>query len=397
MIRKVVLCLLASPIFIAFLCAADSRAIADGAFDEFIRQDFASLAKRFSPEMSAALPLEKLAGVSPVLKQLGALCTGRPTPQVMAVQGMDVFIYTCDFSMTRMNIVITVNPAGQIAGLQIAPPPAEAPKPGELVVVTDSIKLPATLALPTGTGPFPIVVLVHGSGPNDRDETVGANAPFKDLAEGLAARGVATLRYVKRTKQYPQSPVATVKEEVIDDALSALALARQQPGVDPQRVFLLGHSMGAYLAPRIAQGGPAPAGIVLLAGSVRPILDLAREQLQYLGAPLSMLDTLRASAPASYWDDLAGYDPVALARKVQAPFLILQGERDYQVTMTDFNLWREGLKARQDVTLKSYPKLNHLFLEGEGKSLPAEYSTPGHIPAYVLDDIAAFVKKPAGK
>jgi dipeptidyl aminopeptidase/acylaminoacyl peptidase len=225
---------------------------------------------------------------------------------------------------------------------------------------------------------------------------VGANAPFKDLAEGLAARGVATLRYVKRTKQY-QSPVATVKEEVIDDALSALALARQQPGVDLQRVFLLGHSMGGYLAPRIAQGDPALAGIVLLAGSVRPILDLAREQLQYLGAPPSMLDTLRASAPASYWDDLAGYDPVALARKVQAPFLILQGERDYQVTMTDFNLWKEGLKARQDVTLKSYPKLNHLFLEGEGKSLPAEYSTPGHIPAYVLDDIAAFVKKPAGR
>jgi hypothetical protein len=397
MLRKLVLCLLSSLVLVASLAAADSRAVADGAFDEFIRQDFASLAKRFSPEMSAALSPEKLAGVSPMLKQLGALRSGRPAPQVMAVQGMSVFIYTCDFPMTRMNIVITVNPAGQIAGLQIVPTPAEAPKPGELLVVTGSIKLPATLALPTGTSPFPIVVLVHGSGPNDRDETVGANAPFKDLAEGLAARGVATLRYVKRTKQYPQSPVATVKEEVIDDALSALALARQQPGVDPQRVFLLGHSMGAYLAPRIAQGGPAPAGIVLLAGSVRPILDLAREQLQYLGAPPSMLDTLRASAPASYWDDLAGYDPVALARKVQTPFLILQGERDYQVTMTDFNLWKEGLKARQDVTLKSYPKLNHLFLEGEGKSLPAEYSTPGHIPAYVLDDIAAFVKKPAGK
>jgi dienelactone hydrolase len=397
MIRKLVLCLLSSLVLVASLAAADSRAIADAAFDEFIRQDFANLAKRFSPEMSAALPLEKLAGVSPILKQLGALRTGRPAPQVMSVQGMNVYVFTCDFSMTRMNIVIAVNPAGQIAGLQITPTPAEAPKPGELVVVTGSIKLPATLALPTGASPFPIVVLVHGSGPNDRDETVGANAPFKDLAEGLAARGVATLRYVKRTKQYPQNPVATVKEEVIDDALSALALARQQPGVDPQRVFLLGHSMGAYLAPRIAQGGPAPAGIVLLAGSVRPILDLAREQLQYLGAPLSMLDTLRASAPASYWDDLAGYDPVALARNVQAPFLILQGERDYQVTMKEFELWKEGLKARQDVTLKSYPKLNHLFLEGEGKSLPAEYSTPGHIPAYVLDDIAAFVKKPAGK
>lgn len=379
------------------LSAADSRVVADAAFDELIRQDFASLAKRFTPEMSAALPPEKLAAVGPVLKQLGALPSGRPAPQVTAAQGVDVFVFPCDFAAAKMNVVITVNSAGQLAGLRLMPSAPEPPKPGELTVGAGAIRLPATLALPTGAGPFPVVVLVHGSGPNDRDETVGANAPFKDLAEGLAARGVATLRYVKRTKQVPQSPVATVKEEVVDDALSALSLARQQPGVDPKRVFLLGHSMGAYLAPRIAQGDPALAGIVLLAGSVRPILDLAREQLQYLGAPLSVLDTLRAAAPPTYWDDLATYDPVALARKVQAPFLILQGERDYQVTMKEFELWREGLKARRDVTLKSYPKLNHLFLEGEGKSLPAEYSTPGHIPAYVLDDIAAFVKKPAGK
>ncbi len=397
MLRKLALCLISFLILASSLTAADSRAVADAAFDELIRQDFASLAKRFSPEMSAALPPEKLAAaVGPVLKQLGALPSGRPAPQVTAAQGVDVFVFPCDFSAAKLNIVIAVNSAGQLAGLRIMPPPPEPPKPGELTVGAGNIRLPATLALPTGAGPFPIVVLVHGSGPNDRDETVGANAPFKDLAEGLAARGVATLRYVKRTKQVP-SPVATVKEEVIDDALSALTLARQQPGVDPKRVFLLGHSMGAYLAPRIAQGDPALAGIVLLAGSVRPILDLAREQLQYLGAPPSMLDTLRAAAPATYWDDLASYDPLALARKVQAPFLILQGERDYQVTMKEFELWREGLKARQDVTLKSYPKLNHLFLEGEGKSLPAEYSTPGHIPAYVLDDIAAFVKKPAGK
>jgi len=130
---------------------------------------------------------------------------------------------------------------------------------------------------------------------------------------------------------------------------------------------------------------------------VRPILELAREQLQYLGAPMATLETLKAGAPATYWDDLNAYDPVATALKVKAPFLILQGERDYQVTMTEFDLWKAGLKGRKDVTYRSYPKLNHLFLEGEGKSKPAEYSTPGHIPAYVLDDIAAFAKNPAGK
>ena len=71
---------------------------------------------------------------------------------------------------------------------------------------------------------------------------------------------------------------------------------------------------------------------------------------------------------------------------------LADGAKDYQVTMKDFELWRAGLKGRPNVTLKSYPKLNHLFLEGEGKSLPSEYSKPGHIPDYVLDDIAAFVK-----
>jgi hypothetical protein len=391
--RRLALCLFTFPILVASLGAADSRAIADAAFDELVRYDFASLAKRFSPEMSAAVPVEKLE----VVKQLGALRGGRPTAQTATMPGQDVFIYTCDFTVAKMNVVIAVNSAGQLSGLRLMPPAAPPPAPGELVVATGNIKLPATLALPSGTGPFPVVVLIHGSGPQDRDESLGPNAPFKDLAEGLAARGVATLRYVKRTKQYPQSPVATVKEEVIDDALSALALARKQPGVDPKRVFLLGHSLGGYLAPRIAQGDPALAGVVLLAGSVRSIRDLVRDQVQYLGAPPSTADTVMAALPAPYLDDLAGYDPLALARKVQAPFLILQGERDYQVTMTDFNMWKEGLKARQDVTLKSYPKLNHLFLEGDGKSMPAEYATPGHIPAYVLDDIAAFVKKPAGK
>jgi hypothetical protein len=376
------------------LCAADNRAVAEAAFDEFIRQDFAALAKRFSPELSAALPAEKLAGVAPVLKSLGAL-RGRPAPQVAAVQGVDVFTFPADFENAKMNVIIAVNPAGQLAGLRITPPPAEAPKPGELTVNTGAIRLPATLSVPQGKGPFPAIVLVHGSGPHDRDETLGPNTPFKDLAEGLAARGIATLRYVKRTRQNPQNPVATVKEEVIDDALSAVALARQQAGVDPKRVFLLGHSLGAYLAPRIARADPALAGVVLLGGNVRPILELAREQLQYLNAPLATLETLKAGAPPAYWEDLNAYDPVATALKVQAPLLILQGERDYQVTMKEFGLWRSGLKGRKDTTFRSYPKLNHLFLEGEGKSLPAEYAVPGHIPAYVLDEIAAFVKKQA--
>jgi hypothetical protein len=378
--------------------ATDPRPIAEAAFDELVRQDFSSLVKRFSPEVLAALPADKAAAqLGPMVQSLGPLRSGRPVPRVASVQGSDVFIFPSEFQNSRLNVVITVNAAGQVSGLWFMPPDPEPARPGDLFVVTGDLKLPATLTLPSGDGPFPAVVFMHGSGPNDRDETIGPNAPFKDLAEGLAARGVASLRFVKRTKQYPGRPVATVKDEVIDDALSALALLRQQPKIDPKRVYLLGHSLGAYLIPRIAPSDPAAAGFIMLAGNARPIDEVAAEQVKYLGAPPETLAQLKQAAPASYWDDLKAYDPAGAALKITAPLLILQGERDYQVTMKDFEMWRAALKGRQNVTLKSYPKLNHLFLEGEGKSMPAEYGQPGHIPTYVLDDLAAFMGAKAGR
>jgi len=385
-------------LFVATLPAADSRAIADAAFEELFNQDFAALAKRFSAEMSAAMPSEKLpAAIGPVLKSLGKLLSGRPEPQVTSVNGYDVFLYPAELERAKMTVVITINSEGQVGGLFLRPTQPDAVKPGELAVTSGNIKLPASLVVPEGEGPFPAIVLVHGSGPGDRDETVGANTPFKDLAQGLAKHGVATLRYVKRTRQYPQRGVATVQDEVIEDALSALVLARSQPNIDPRRVFLLGHSLGAYLAPRIATADTKIAGIIMLAGNVRPVLELAREQLQYLHAPEERLQQLKAAAPASYWEDLTAYDPVATARQLEMPILVLQGERDYQVTMKEFELWRSGLQEKEDISFNSYPKLNHIFLEGEGESKPEEYNKPGHIPDYVYADIAAFVNHTQGR
>lgn len=397
-LRHLCVCVIATCLLLVNpLHAADSRGIAESAFDELVRQDFPALAKRFSPQMRAAAPEDRMpAQLGSAVNSLGPLRGARPQPRIGRVQNNDVFVFPAEFQNSRANILISINADGQVAGLFFQPPDPEPPQPGELVVVTGEIRLPATLTLPEGSGPFPAAVLVHGSGPHDRDETVAANAPFKDLAEGLARRGVATLRYVKRTRQYPR-PVATVKEEVIDDAVSALALLRRQPRIDAKRVFLLGHSLGGYLAPRIAQRDSAVAGVILLAGFVRPLEEVAREQIAYLGAPPEAMGQFKRTAPASYWDDLSTYDPAGAAQKLAVPFLVLQGERDYAVTMKDFELLRAALKGRRDATLKSYPKLNHLFLEGEGKSLPAEFSKPGHIPAYVLDDIAAFIKGSTGK
>jgi dienelactone hydrolase len=285
--------------------------------------------------------------------------------------------------------------------------------------------LPGTLTMPVGNGSFPAVVLVHGSGPNDRDETILASKPFRDLAWGLASQGVAVLRFDKRTRVYGAKVAAlanfTVKEESVDDALAAVQLLRQTPGVDAKRIFVLGHSLGAGLAPRVGAADPKIRGLVVMAGPTTPLEDAFVRQYEYLLALDGSLsdderkfidDARRQTArikqltPAdlgskemlhgarvAYWLDLRAYDAVATARRLKQPVLVLQGERDFNVTMTDFAGWQRLAAAKKNVTTKSYPKLDHLFLEGEGPSNEAQYVVPRNIPKYVIDDIAAFVKR----
>lgn len=275
--------------------------------------------------------------------------------------------------------------------------------------------------MPNGPGPFPAVVLVHGSGPNDRDESIGPNKPFKDLAWGLATRGVAVLRYEKRTKQCPAQMMQsmstlTVNEEVVNDALAAVAYLRGVPAVDPDRVFILGHSLGGTVAPRIAARDPRLAGLILLAASNRNLADLMVEQNEYLATldgtvtaeEAQALDQLCKQvervkaldfkegevilgAGRAYWADILAYDPVATARSLTVPMLILQGERDYQVTRVDFAAWKDGLAGRAGVQFKSYPALNHLFIAGSGQPNPGEYDVPGNVAREVVDDIAAWI------
>src|SRR5208282_2328616 len=149
--------------------------------------------------------------------------------------------------------------------------------------------LPGTLTRPRGVASAPLLILVHGSGPNDRDETLGPNTPFRDLAHGLASRGIAVLRYDKRTYAHKQKLIKeglnktiTIKEEVIDDVLATLAKVRDLSGIDPDRIFVLGHSGGGSLAPVIAQRDGKLAGILLLAAGSRPVEEVLREQLNYV-------------------------------------------------------------------------------------------------------------------
>jgi dipeptidyl aminopeptidase/acylaminoacyl peptidase len=182
-----------------------------------------------------------------------------------------------------------------------------------------------------------------------------------------------------------------MNQETVDDAVRGAALLREDPAVDPGRVFVLGHSQGGYMMPRILERASKVAGAIILAGNVRSIQELLGSQIAYLKGDPADAAKLLKSLPSGYLADLAGYDPTSEAKRIELPLLILQGERDYQVTMQDFSLWKAALGASKNVMFRSYPALNHLFIVGEGESTPAEYQKAGHVDRAVVEDIANWI------
>ncbi len=378
---------------------------------------------QFSPEMKKAISLETYSTqVGRLMAALGKPLNEDPPRTSHRGDAVTVTI-ALHWPQATLNFIVSWNAAGEIQGAWFRPPEAnaapyqtpeyshpEAFSSREVTVGEDEWKLPGTLTMPKGKGPWPAVVLVHGSGPNDRDETVGGVRVFRDLAEGLSSRGIAVLRYDKRTKVHPgqcaADPHFTMSRETVDDAVRAAALLRREEDIDPRGVFVLGHSQGGYMMPRIMQADPRLAGAIVMAGSVRPLETLIAEQLEYIyslkgepsAAERTRLDQIRKDpwsvlpgVTGTYKADLKDYHPVALAAASAVPMLILQGGRDYQVSMKDFALWKAGLAGKKNATLRSYAKLNHLFVAGEGKSTPEEYAQPGHVSREAIEDIARWI------
>jgi len=407
--------------------------------------DTAAAVKDFDATMSKALGPDKLAGLwKQIESQLGPF-QEQAGARRDTIGAYDVVLVTCRFAKDKLDARVVFSKDASISGLQFVPtrPPAVYAPPTyadparfeerEITVGAGGAwPLPGTLTVPKGSGPVPALVLVHGSGPNDRDETIGPNKPFKDLAWGLASRGVAVLRYEKRSRQHGAKLVAdkallarlTVKEEVVDDALEAVQLLKATAGIDPRRVFVLGHSLGGMLVPRIAAAGLdlGIAGVISMAGLTRPIEETMLQQMTYLlGLDGSLseddnkqLDAYRAQiarikalgpkdagrldqvmgASPSYWLDLRGYYAPNVALAMKPPLLVLQGGRDYQVTVADFDNWKTTLASKPGVEFKLYDKLNHLFFEGQGLITPDEYTaTHGSVAEYVVADIAAFIAR----
>lgn len=296
-------------------------------------------------------------------------------------------------------------------------------KEKEVYIKSPGHSLVGMLTTPAKGTNFPIVVLVHGSGPSDMDETVGANKPFKDLATGLASKGIASIRYVKRTLAYAGefSKVFTVKEEVMDDALAAVALAKTVPGADKKKIYLFGHSMGGMLAPRLATLSPDISGLILAAAPARKLTDLIDEQNRHAASTvkdstgtvkkqleealkettkaritklgLMKPDSLLLGIPAAYWVDLNLYDQVETAKKlIRQKVMVVQGGFDFQVSPQDFQLWNAALSKKKNVTLKLYPELNHLLSPQKEKGNLSQYALPVSVSETLLNDLVTWIK-----
>lgn len=406
--------------------------------------NFAAVEQQLASNLRPLLPQSRLQATWQTLQQqVGLFKEQVSTQAVQTPQGL-VQIVTCAFEKMQLDVNITFNSRSEISSLSITPQGAVEqqvntsydPPPyarldqfheEEVQVGKGEWTLPGTLSMPTGKGPFKGIVLVHGSGPNDQDETIPPNKPLRDLAWGLASQGIVVLRYDKRTKVYGAKvsqnvETFTIKEEVIDDALAALALLRGQAKV--KRVFLLGHSLGGYLAPRIAAADADIAGLIMLAAIARPLEDVILDQISYILsldnasaeeqaqqiaaikeqvarvkapdlAPTTPSSGLPLGIPAAYWLDLRSYHPIEAARILKQPMFILQAESDYQTTTQDFQMWRDALASSSNVQFKSYPGLYHLFMPVEGgkKATPAAYTVPGHVTEEVVNDIGRWIKQ----
>jgi len=310
------------------------------------------------------------------------------------------------------------------------------------VVIGDSAAFPlrAILSMPDDVAEqVPAVVIVHGSGPNNMDGTIlgSDNALYREIAEFLAANGIAVIRYDKRTYTHGTQMIQelggslTVWEESIEDALLATEMLRADSRIDSDRIYIIGHSLGGILAPRIHAEGGDFAGLILLAATPRPLIELFIEQtitsvttaielgvvekedmadiladvdrlIELAGRIANMSDeeAKETSVPilsssVYYLKDMMIHSFENYAQDIAIPILVMQGGRDFQILAdVDFVLLQELFAGRDNVSFNLYDDLNHSFMPTTAENFiehAESIMTAGNVYTPVLQDIVDWI------
>lgn len=420
---------------------SDNDVLVDGTEEEiatslnkaFMDKDFEFVSNNFnySAQLKQMVNVEMLKSADSQINGLAGEFEKVLSTQVVEQDNNKIVIITNKYSKSNINCTVSFNKDKVIEGFSLTPA-----QDVEEVSVPENVKeipvefgeeeyrLPGLLTIPKDKDEYPVVILVHGSGPNDKDETVGPNKPFRDIAYGLASKGIGVLRYDKRVfahrdKWISEQEELTVYDETIDDVVYAYDYILDNKDINASGVYVLGHSLSGYLMPRIANEIPDASGYIVFAGPSRPMEDLLVYQIPYLSNLdgkitdeeqqqidyyQSVYDKVKNIDESSnyttadlgglgkaYYLDLKDYKPAIVAKDITKPMLFLQGKRDYQVTLEDYNIWKESLGSKDNVTMKLYDGLNHLFMKGEGTPNPDEYFIPSKVDDKVIEDISEWI------
>lgn len=408
----------------------------------FTKNDGKAMYDMFSPEVKEKLSLEQTSQIWEQIIGMFGDFENRGDIETTVYNGLVLCRNRLNFKKASLEAKLSIDKDKLVSGFFITPIQdeknyvipayADSSKFVETLIKfgNDNFILDGILTLPKTDKKTPVVVLVHGSGPHDMDETIGPNKPFKDLAWGLASNGIAVLRYNKRTKQYPDKMIemldsADLYDETIDDAVYAVNLLYRNSvlyNIDNSQIYVLGHSLGGTLLPRITKETNYIKGIISVAGMTRKIQDVLLEQYDYLYSldgeiskdeqekidelkkqiELLNSDRLNLNTPQDslpmgltpyYWMTFLKIDPAKEISDFKNRILIIQGLRDYQVTVEDFEIWKKALKNNKNAEFKLYDDLNHLLQNGVGRSKPDEYYNQNSVDKRVIQDISTWIKK----
>jgi dienelactone hydrolase len=414
--------------------------------DQLRQGDFQRLVDEFLPQLQPLVPSALLKGSwDDACRAIGSVVEfGAPELDLDSENEPRTIKVLVTGTAGAFVVVATLADGPALTSLQLlpatsltAPPPWECPDyvipdrfhEMDITIGKGPLSLPGTLSLPTSSGLMPAVILLAGSGPCDRDSTLGTIKPLKDIAWALASSNIAVLRFDKTTLAHPHAASAnthfTIEDEYVTDTMTAIELLRDHPSIDPDKVVLAGHSLGGTVAPLVAKRDERLGGIAILAGGSVPLHHAMLRQMRYLSmlnpstesAAAPALEALQSQVdlidsaqfdsstpstslpfgvPAPYWLMLRSFDPTSLAATLQCPIFLAQGGRDYQVTVQDdLERWTSSLKDNPNVELHLYPQDNHLFVPGSAPSTPLDYLHGGHVDDALVRDLAAWVHKVA--